>query len=215
MTYVETVALLAQPLDPARIRHRDAGRGRQVPYLEGHDVIARANEVFGFDGWHYSVDEMTVSTTTVGRIFYRARVTVEALGVKRNDVGVGVVETDKQGTDHPVAHETAIKGAATDALKRALRSFGAQFGNELYDKTPQASQPTTRGGQPRSEKAQGASIENVGQLLDWARREYRMTRSQVLDILGTDDARKVTDVKIAARQVQAWVTERDSAVNAE
>ncbi len=30
------------------------------------------------------------------------------------------------------AHEQAKKGAVTDALKRALRSFGNQFGNELY-----------------------------------------------------------------------------------
>jgi DNA repair and recombination protein RAD52 len=30
------------------------------------------------------------------------------------------------------AHEAAKKGAVTDGLKRALRAFGAQFGNELY-----------------------------------------------------------------------------------
>ncbi len=30
------------------------------------------------------------------------------------------------------AHEAAEKGAVTDALKRCLRSFGAQFGNDLY-----------------------------------------------------------------------------------
>ena len=29
-------------------------------------------------------------------------------------------------------HETAFKGAVTDALKRALRTFGPQFGNSLY-----------------------------------------------------------------------------------
>ena len=29
-------------------------------------------------------------------------------------------------------HETAWKGAVTDALKRALRSYGDQFGNGLY-----------------------------------------------------------------------------------
>ena len=29
-------------------------------------------------------------------------------------------------------HETAHKGAVTDALKRALRSYGDQFGNSLY-----------------------------------------------------------------------------------
>ena len=29
-------------------------------------------------------------------------------------------------------HETAYKGAVTDGLKRALRTFGDQFGNSLY-----------------------------------------------------------------------------------
>ena len=34
----------------------------------------------------------------------------------------------------PEALETAIKGAVSDALKRAMRHFGKQFGNSLYDK---------------------------------------------------------------------------------
>lgn len=36
------------------------------------------------------------------------------------------------------SHEQAEKGAVTDALKRCLRTFGAQFGNDLYgaDSTP-------------------------------------------------------------------------------
>ena len=29
-------------------------------------------------------------------------------------------------------HETAFKGCVTDALKRALRGYGEQFGNALY-----------------------------------------------------------------------------------
>ena len=44
----------------------------------------------------------------------------------RTDVGFRVVaEESAQG------HETAYKGAVTDALKRALRTLGAQFGNDL------------------------------------------------------------------------------------
>ena len=35
--------------------------------------------------------------------------------------------------DTPDAHDMAIKGAVTDALKRALRTFGPQFGNGLYE----------------------------------------------------------------------------------
>jgi hypothetical protein len=49
--------------------------------------------------------------------------------VNREDVGHGIAA----GTSSE-AIEMARKGAVTDALKRALRSFGNQFGNSLYDK---------------------------------------------------------------------------------
>ena len=63
------------------------------------------------------------------------RVTV-AGALPRTDIGV-----------HPVAedtldgHDTAIKGAVTDGMKRAFRSFGVQFGNGFYGDQPQAGNP--------------------------------------------------------------------------
>ncbi|MEN9859901.1 MAG: hypothetical protein RLZZ515_383, partial [Cyanobacteriota bacterium] len=44
------VSLLTAPLDRAHVRQREQGRSR-VPYLEGWQVIAEANRIFGFDGW--------------------------------------------------------------------------------------------------------------------------------------------------------------------
>jgi DNA repair and recombination protein RAD52 len=38
------------------------------------------------------------------------------------------------GNDHGEAHESAIKEAETDAMKRALMTFGNPFGLALYDK---------------------------------------------------------------------------------
>lgn len=201
------LAQLGTQLEPERIRHRDAGRGRTVPYLEGHDVISRANAIFGFDGWSYRIDDVAVSTTTLGRIFYRASVTVEALGVRRHDVGIGIVETDRQGQDLPGGHETAIKGAATDALKRALRTFGAQFGNDLYDKSP-APAPAVERAKPDAPARSGEKT--VGQLLEWARREHGLTRGQVLEIVGVTDAREITDLALATRAIQAWVANKES-----
>lgn len=129
---------LERPLSPELIAQRDAGGGRQVSYLEGYQFIAQANKLFGFDGWSYRVLDVSASTTTEGRIFYRAIVEVEALGVKRTDVGVAIVEMRRNAEfEQPDAHDMALKGAVTDAMKRGLRSFGAQFGNELYDKSPQ------------------------------------------------------------------------------
>jgi recombination DNA repair RAD52 pathway protein len=45
----------------------------------------------------------------------------------RTDLGCQAVAEDASE-----GHDTACKGAVTDALKRALRSFGDQFGNALY-----------------------------------------------------------------------------------
>ena len=63
---------------------------------------------------------------------YSATVTVHVTGApSRTDVGFSTVQKWKTGYT-PEAHDTAMKGAVTDALKRALRSFGHQFGNSLY-----------------------------------------------------------------------------------
>ena len=83
---------------------------------------------------------------------YSAVVRVSVPGApSRTDVGFQPV-TD----DSPEGHETAFKGAVTDALKRALRSFGDRFGNGLYGDPP----TTTRSNgkpepapQPRSQPA--------------------------------------------------------------
>jgi hypothetical protein len=46
----EQLAALSAPLDRANVRQREQGRSR-VSYLEGWQVIAEANRIFGFDGW--------------------------------------------------------------------------------------------------------------------------------------------------------------------
>jgi len=200
----ETIEALGKALDASRVRTRDAGRGRQVPYLEGFDLIATANRVFGFDGWSYRVDEVTASTTSQGRIVYRARVTVEALGVSRSDVGFGIVEVpsrgNNEGIDTPEAHDTAYKGAATDALKRALRSFGAQFGNELYDKSDPGREQPQRA--PRQAAAQGnGKVTNVGELMTWAREVHGLDRTAVLRTLNVEAPADIKDLREAAAAI--------------
>jgi len=132
------VEKLAQALDPTLVSHRKGWAGRSFPYLEGHAAIAQANRVFGYGGWGYelvgdftyrelkSVDAKTGEVSTSN--MYCATVRVSVPGVPpRTDVGChAVAEETSEG------HDTAYKGAVTDALKRALRSFGDQFGNGLY-----------------------------------------------------------------------------------
>ena len=139
---------LGQPLDPALVSQRKGRGGRSFDYLEGHAVIDQANKVFGYGGWGYelvgdvalrqieTVDTQTGEVKVASGYSAPVRVTV-AGALPRTDIGV-----------HPVAedtldgHDTAIKGAVTDGMKRAFRSFGVQFGNGFYGDQAQASGPS-------------------------------------------------------------------------
>lgn len=217
---------LAKELDPARVRMVNVGGGREAPYLEGYDVINAANRIFGFDGWSYRVDEVTTSTTSEGRILYRAKVTVEALGVSRTDVSLAIVELPREGAnagiDTPGAHEMAYKGAATDALKRALRSFGAQFGNDLYDKSPEARQQARGGGREQAERPaperradpapkRAPGERTVGDFMAWANREHQLNTREVCDIVGVEKPAEIKDLAMATQAVLAVVANRAEA----
>ena len=129
---------LAQPLDASLVSQRRGRGNRSVSYLEGRTVIDQANRIFGHGGWGHEVvgdvllrdlDQVNTQTGEVRRIrAYSATVKVTVPGAPpRTDVGFQpVAEETVEG------HETAYKGAVTDGLKRALRTFGAQFGNSLY-----------------------------------------------------------------------------------
>ena len=129
---------LAQALDASLVSQRKGRGNRSFSYVEGRTVIDQANRIFGYGGWgHEVVGDMTLrdldqvdrQTGEVKRIrAYTATVKVTVPGAPpRTDVGFQpVAEETAEG------HETAYKGAVTDGLKRALRTFGAQFGNALY-----------------------------------------------------------------------------------
>ena len=135
--------LLDSPLDSKRISNRSQG-GQKLKYLEGWDIIATANKIFGFDGWQRGI---TTLTKTIDRTFkkdgkdgievgYQCIYWVEAQGQRVEDVGYG---TGISYGSPNASHELAVKEAVTDAMKRCLRSWGEQFGNSLYNKdhTPQ------------------------------------------------------------------------------
>ena len=133
--------ILNQELDSSRIKTREKGN-ISLSYIEGHDVIETANKVFGFGNWSYSISKLEQVSQEQNQnqnqvICYKAIVQVlvhsenHTLDVSREDVGFGTGVAKTQAD----AHEGAAKEAVTDALKRAMRSFGNQFGNSLYDKT--------------------------------------------------------------------------------
>ncbi len=125
-------AELRKPLDTAHVR--PPPKGKYGEYVEGWHVIAEANRIFGFGGWSYSLDTLVKTNQNEDgkhHVGYAATVTVTVEGVTRTDVGHGQGHHSSEGE----AHDSAIKEAVTDALKRALRTFGNPFGLALYDKT--------------------------------------------------------------------------------
>ena len=145
---------LAQPLDPELISQRKGRGGRKFDYIEGHTAIDQANRIFGFGGWGYELvgdvtlrpieqtDSRTGEVTSTPAYAAVVRVTVPG-APSRTDVGFQPVSDES-----PEGHETAFKGAVTDALKRALRSFGDRFGNGLY-----GDPPTNSGNRRESERS--------------------------------------------------------------
>jgi DNA repair and recombination protein RAD52 len=140
MDWDKASAELRKKLDPANVKPAK-DFGPKGDYIEGWHAIAEANRIFGFDGWNYSI----INTTCVANeprkigkaqkdgwgVSYIATVMVAIGEVMREDIGAG----HGYDADLGLAHESAIKEAVTDALKRALRSFGNPFGLALYDKS--------------------------------------------------------------------------------
>ena len=136
---------LKKPLDPRHVASRSQSGG-QVSYIEGWHAIAEANRIFGFNQW----TRETLDLRQIGepyevngnwRVNYSARVRITVGDKGDFDRPAGAIVREGcgfgQGIDKDVgqAHESALKEAETDAMKRALMTLGNPFGLALYDKS--------------------------------------------------------------------------------
>jgi DNA recombination protein Rad52 len=131
------VRQLRAKLDAKYVKSRNAN-GTDLHYVEGWHVIAEANRIFGYDAW----DRRTIAShcvwNEVSGAYHAAaytakvRVSVRAgdITIIREGSGTGEAKASTPGQ----AHELALKGAETDATKRALATFGNPFGLALYDR---------------------------------------------------------------------------------
>ncbi|MCX5943760.1 MAG: RAD52 family DNA repair protein [Cyanobacteria bacterium] len=165
----EQAAALAAPLNRANVQTRSQA-GRSLNYLEGWVAIREANRIFGFDGWQRETIELRCvaeSLRPIGRdqkpgwgVTYIARVRIR-LGSQAN--GALSVVREGSGAGHGIdvdlglAHESALKEAETDAMKRALMTFGNPFGLALYDK--QQRQVTSSVREERGSQGQGPLVQ--------------------------------------------------------
>lgn len=137
----EQIAALSSDLDAKRVKKRPQG-GRQIPYIETWDAIAKANEIFGFDGWDCQIIDLSFicewqSKSRNGKPMfnasYRCHVRITARAGDQVVIHDGFGADSASGPNAGDAHENALKGAESDAIKRALVKFGWQFGLALYD----------------------------------------------------------------------------------
>ena len=139
MAFTDTqVRQLRAKLEAKHVKTRKAN-GTDLHYVEGWHVIAEANRIFGYDAW----DRRTLASHCVwswasrqphhGAAYTaKVRVSVRAgdITIVREGSGTGEGKAPTPGQ----AHELALKGAETDATKRALATFGNPFGLALYDR---------------------------------------------------------------------------------
>jgi hypothetical protein len=118
-----------------KVRIKD---GVSLNYIEGWYAIAQANRIFGHEGWDRRTLDLACLLTEAKSDAYHAayrakvRITVRAgdAFIVRDGCGTGEAKATTAGQ----AHELALKGAETDATKRALATFGSPFGLTLYDR---------------------------------------------------------------------------------
>jgi recombination DNA repair RAD52 pathway protein len=140
---------LTAPLNGEHVKQRQGANRQSLSYLEAWQLIADANRIFGFGNWSRETLQMEAlhepklvthaeapeAGTVVAAYFARVRVTVWAKDGARSVVREGCGAARGFARTVGEAMENAIKAAETDAMKRALVTFGDQFGLTLYDKS--------------------------------------------------------------------------------
>lgn len=155
------IEMLEAKLDAGAVKSRSQA-GRTLSYIEGWHAIAEANRIFGFDGWTRETTETRLVAErerkigTAGKegwgVSYIAKVRVRAFATDIEIIREGIGAGHGIDVDLGLAHESAIKEAETDAMKRALMTFGNPFGLALYDKTQEnvEREPPRRPDPPRA-----------------------------------------------------------------
>jgi DNA recombination protein Rad52 len=132
------VQALSGKLSARHVKHRQAAGGMTLSYVEGWHAIAEANRIFGYDAWDRQT--MTLKCVWEGRkgpheaCSYIARVRIKVRAGESVICREGCGSGHGSGPSRGEAHESAIKEAETDAMKRALATFGNPFGLALYDR---------------------------------------------------------------------------------
>jgi recombination DNA repair RAD52 pathway protein len=108
---------LTKPFPLQAIKQRDGGGGRRFDYVETHTVIHRLNAATG-NNWNFEVVSLEWRNDVLLAL---GRLEIPGHGSR---MGIGVQKVSAGGG------EDLVKGAASDALKKAATLFGVAL--ELY-----------------------------------------------------------------------------------
>ncbi|MCK5602092.1 RAD52 family DNA repair protein [Candidatus Pacearchaeota archaeon] len=197
----DAIKILGEKLKKEHVSQRKQG-GRNLDYIESHHAIREANRAFGFDGWNYEIEELKMVSEEKNNndnhvIGYFAIVTVAVNGIIREDVGFGS-GISKNLAD---AHEGATKEAVSDAMKRALRTFGDIFGLALYDKKQEHVEKEPQRNWINEIRAARQEFElqhifkeawenTTGKERDEIKKEYDKRKSEITELGGSSQAQR-------------------------
>ena len=187
---------LNKKLDPAAIK--PPPKGKFGEYVDGYHVVSEANRIFGNGGWSYEITRLIetsrIETATdrgpQARVSYLCTVKVRVGDSYKEGsaVGMGSGKPDNIGD----VIESAVKEAETDALKRALRTYGNTFGLALYDKTKEQVGVSASDSEIQSAIDRIDSLGTVDVLKDWWSGLYKNARHVADDprVIAAKETRK-------------------------
>ena len=136
-----------------------------LSYVSGRYVKQKLNEIFGWDGWSYSIRMFFPATPEIPRAFCHLELRVysdDPRSISRDGVAYGygsMLDRNKKPIEGMRLNEVldfANAEAVTDALKRAAVSLGQHMGLELYPMTKGAAVPEP--GEPEPEPISSEDI---------------------------------------------------------
>jgi hypothetical protein len=95
--------------------------GASLTYIPVSEVINRMNKVIGVEEWSFSIKKWEqLGTSIVAHVVVNAN--INGTMVSRDGVGGQKIKMNKQG--EPVDIGDEVKGAVSDALKKAVQTLG-------------------------------------------------------------------------------------------
>lgn len=134
---------LMKPIRTTRVSQRKQG-GKTLSYVEAWEIKAHLTRIFGFGNWdsemleyhHVDTREYVKDGKDMVEVLYSARVRLTVrdrfgnVMATHSEAAVGSASGPASMLgDH---HDNALKGGASDALKRCAINWGSQFGLSLY-----------------------------------------------------------------------------------